>query len=357
MGISIEQPGAVKYLLIGPERNRRHPEQTGGIIVLYENLISWLLKNRISHLSIDSNKANYRNRVFALTCILSRCLWNIPKSDVVILNGTALDYVFIAPFVVFWSRVFGKVIVLRKFAGHFDSVFDAAPLPVRWLMSLALRRASILLWETKRLVGFGARFNVNNSWLPNVRHAPSVGVRAEESGFRRRFCFISHVCSEKGVDDLLAAGHQLSEDYKIDIYGPITDGMDPAALNTDRVRYLGAIRSDQVSAILLDYDCLLLPTRRKAEGYPGIIIEAFGVGVPVIATRIGGIPEIVTDGLDGILFDPGNVQQLVDAIMSLDEWCIRKMRGAALRKFQVFDAERVYSELFGSVLPKLRLAR
>jgi glycosyltransferase involved in cell wall biosynthesis len=83
------------------------------------------------------------------------------------------------------------------------------------------------------------------------------------------------------------------------------------------VNYCGEVSAEEVLRRLPDYDLLLLPSYR--EGYPGIIIEALSVGMPVISTNVGGIPEIIENGRNGILVEPSDVERLVKAIRSVDE--------------------------------------
>ena len=89
---------------------------------------------------------------------------------------------------------------------------------------------------------------------------------------------------------------------------------------------------------------MILPSFR--EGYPGIIIEAFSVGVPVIATNIGGIPEIVENGVNGILIEPKNVEDLTRAIKSINQSNYQPMAENAFDSFKNFDAEIVNDRIY-----------
>jgi glycosyltransferase involved in cell wall biosynthesis len=53
------------------------------------------------------------------------------------------------------------------------------------------------------------------------------------------------------------------------------------------------------------------------EGFPLVVAEAYAAGTPVIASRIGGLPELIRDQVTGLLFEPGNVASLADAVSSL----------------------------------------
>jgi glycosyltransferase involved in cell wall biosynthesis len=80
-----------------------------------------------------------------------------------------------------------------------------------------------------------------------------------------------------------------------------------------RVLFTG--RRDDVSALTADLTLAVLPSLREAQGIS--LLEAMARGVPVVASEIGGIPEIVTDGVDGRLVPPGDPAALADAIVEL----------------------------------------
>jgi glycosyltransferase involved in cell wall biosynthesis len=84
-----------------------------------------------------------------------------------------------------------------------------------------------------------------------------------------------------------------------------------------------------------------MPSLATTEGYPGSILEAFAAGLPVIASRIGGIPEIV-DGTAGILVEPGDVDGLRGAMRRLasDRELFGRLRGAAAERAREFSTER-----------------
>lgn len=82
----------------------------------------------------------------------------------------------------------------------------------------------------------------------------------------------------------------------------------------ENIRFCGAV--ENVFPVLCDADLFLLPS--KFEGMPMSLIEAMGTGLPVIASRVGGIPDMVTDGRNGLLIAP-EAKALADAIARLLE--------------------------------------
>jgi sugar transferase (PEP-CTERM/EpsH1 system associated) len=127
----------------------------------------------------------------------------------------------------------------------------------------------------------------------------------------------------------------------------------------DRVQMLGE-RQD-VADILKALDCFTLTS--VAEGISNTILEAMATGLPVVATRVGGNPELVQHGLTGQLVAPGDVSALAQAFetyLNDPELRIREGRAARERTEKHFSLERMaanYTELYSSVaLGKSRIA-
>lgn len=117
------------------------------------------------------------------------------------------------------------------------------------------------------------------------------------------------------------------------------------------VRFLG-FRTD-LPDLMLTADLFVLPS--VAEAFGLVLTEAIYLGTPVVATRVGGIPEIVDDGIDGVLVPPADSAALAAAITDLlcDEERRRRMSGAGSERIaqrfrfetMVRAYERVYDEL------------
>jgi N-acetyl-alpha-D-glucosaminyl L-malate synthase BshA len=116
------------------------------------------------------------------------------------------------------------------------------------------------------------------------------------------------------------------------------------------VRFLG--RLDSVVDLLQATDLFLLPSQTESFGLAAL--EAMACGAPVVATRVGGIPEVVEDGRTGILELPGSVEAMARRAIELlrDPERHRTMAQAALAKAKDFSAERVvpmYEALYSKV--------
>ena len=90
----------------------------------------------------------------------------------------------------------------------------------------------------------------------------------------------------------------------------------------------------------------VLPSLYK-EGLPNVLLESMSMGVPVVSSNLGGVPEIVIDGKTGYMIEPGNSDQLADAIQKLwdDRTSYRKMRLRARQLMtEKFDKERQFDQ-------------
>jgi N-acetyl-alpha-D-glucosaminyl L-malate synthase BshA len=119
----------------------------------------------------------------------------------------------------------------------------------------------------------------------------------------------------------------------------------------DRVRHFGL--TPRVSDVLARTDVLLLTSR--AESFGLALLEAAACGVPAVAPRVGGIPEVVADGETGLLFEPGNQDQAVAALLRLvhDRALRLDMGLAAATRARMFSRDMVvdrYEQVYRRVL-------
>jgi N-acetyl-alpha-D-glucosaminyl L-malate synthase BshA len=124
------------------------------------------------------------------------------------------------------------------------------------------------------------------------------------------------------------------------------------------VRFLGAQR--QVAPILSQADLLLMPS--LAESFCLAALEAMACGVPVLATRVGGLPEVVVHGKTGLLFPPGEPLTAVDLAVQLlsDPVRRRAMREAALSRARGYEQTEIislYEDYYQNLLARRRPRR
>jgi glycogen(starch) synthase len=107
---------------------------------------------------------------------------------------------------------------------------------------------------------------------------------------------------------------------------------------SDRVEFLGFVRRDQLPDVYRMGDMFVLPSQTESFGL--VFAEAMACGLPIIATRVGGIPDLVRDGTDGLLTDPADVPALRSSIETLlGDAELRRQFGRSARE----RVERDYS--------------
>jgi N-acetyl-alpha-D-glucosaminyl L-malate synthase BshA len=127
----------------------------------------------------------------------------------------------------------------------------------------------------------------------------------------RAVTFIGSLVPQKGVDVLIEAFKEVkTEDATLVIVGDGPERKRLEAMAPDNIQFLG--RRKGIKNVLEKSDLLVLPS--KEEGFGLVLLEAMAAGVPVVATNVGGIGEIVEDGQSGILVEKDNPEQLAEAI-------------------------------------------
>lgn len=132
---------------------------------------------------------------------------------------------------------------------------------------------------------------------------------------------VARLSPEKDLANLLHAAAQVAEavpDFRLEIAGdgPLREDLlqlrQPLGLS-ERVAFLGVVRD--ISAVLRRARLFVLPS--QSEGISLTLLEAMASGLPVVATRVGGNPEVVEEGSTGLLVPPGDPRALAQAMLKL----------------------------------------
>lgn len=181
-----------------------------------------------------------------------------------------------------------------------------------------------------------------------------------------RILTVARVVPQKGLEDGLRACARLASPFHWRIVGPVLPRYEAyfesllrlrSELGLERkVTFVGGLPAEDALREYPKADVFLLPCVIERNGnldiIPNALLEAMACGLPVVSTRLGGIPEIVDDGIHGLLTDPGTPLQLRDAIEKLgrDAELRRRMgdRGRARveEKFNLRKNMASYAQLF-----------
>ncbi len=327
----------MKLLLIGPRLNQDNLSVVGGAITLFENLIYQLDSHNISYSVIDTNKHNYPNRWHAYFSIFLQIILKQKSSTHLSLHSSR-DYLIFGPLLILIGKIFSKHVSLRKFGGEASRIYQESHYFKKKFIHMIYKHVDTLFFELHSLVNFFQPLNPYIFWFPNVREQTITPLLPRS--YHKKFVFISSVKHQKGINEIIQASKLLPDTYSIDIYGPIDDNnYSKEYFRQEQISYKDILSPQEVLATLNTYDVLLLPTYYKGEGYPGIIIEAYSLGIPVISTNLQGIMEIVDHTQTGFLIEPKSVDQLLEKIYAFTSQNYPIMSQYAYRKFNDFNAE------------------
>ena len=148
--------------------------------------------------------------------------------------------------------------------------------------------------------------------LPNFYNT-TINASIEDKKTFTYVAFSGRLTFEKGAD-ILAIAANLLPDIIFKIAGNVDKNL--TTIFPKNVYLMGHLNQQELAIFYQNASCLVLPSIWY-EGFPMVLLDAMNYGLPVIASDIGGIPEIVEHNRTGLLFDPGNPQALATAIQQL----------------------------------------
>jgi glycogen(starch) synthase len=160
-----------------------------------------------------------------------------------------------------------------------------------------------------------------------------------------RVLFVGRLAPQKGIRTLVAAVGLIKDpSARVLLVG---DGPKRKALEReaerlgvdDRLRFVGFIAHDRLPAVLAHADLLVLPSLYEELGT--VLLEAMQAGLPIVASKTGGIPDVIEDGVNGLLVPPGDPEALaraIDRILS-DRDLARRLSEGAHQRGKDYDWE------------------
>jgi len=159
-----------------------------------------------------------------------------------------------------------------------------------------------------------------------------------------RVLFVGRMDRQKGVDTLYDALRRLGGNAHAVVVGSAVVGDQGITDPPPNVGLLGWKSRSDIARLYAAADVLVVPSRWEAFGL--VAIEAMRAGLPVVASRVGGLPEVVEDGATGLLVPPEDGQALAQALSSLRPEQMRTMGHAGRERFlRLFKADRVVAQL------------
>jgi glycosyltransferase involved in cell wall biosynthesis len=242
-------------------------------------------------------------------------------------------------FFILISKFFGVHVVVHLHAFDFDKFYAQTPRLMKAYTRWVLHRVDAIICVSdswKNLIAQIAPVNHIYKYI-NCININDINDHNEKIATTKvNALFLGAVGNRKGVPELLdALGSLKSQELPLHLWIAGTEEKDgDLALAAEKINkhhleekceLIGDVREERKSQLLASADIFVLPSHN--EGLPIALLECMASGMAVISTSVGGIPEIIVDGYNGFLVEPGNVDALAEklAILAKDRELMRKM--------------------------------
>jgi glycosyltransferase involved in cell wall biosynthesis len=248
----------------------------------------------------------------------------------------------------------GKPLILHAHGGYFNEFFARLPgLLQRSLRRIFERADCFLVLSTQWQDFYTRQLGVPARRVRILRNPTSLPKTIPSRAGRDRvqFLFLGRIGENKGALLILKAFGALPAELRARSRLVFAGDGEVARLRALANDYPGAVDvyswvdSEQRDALLSASDVFVLPSYQ--EGLPMALLEAMAAGLPVITTPVGGIPDVVTDGIEGLLIKPGDVAALCGAMSAMiEQESLRLQLGKRGRlRAEDFDVNHFAAEL------------
>lgn len=160
--------------------------------------------------------------------------------------------------------------------------------------------------------------------------------------------FSGRMSVEKGLDTLLKAAADLPEiPFRLAGDGPLLDELKAKA--PENVQFAGRLSATEMTEFYRNARFLVVPSKWY-EGCPLVVSEAMSHGLPIIASRIGGLPELIDEGSTGSLFEPGDhetLTRLVRELWNASDRCVEWGKTGRAKAEREYGKDAYYTRLIG----------
>lgn len=324
----------------------------GGQTVKNQELYKFLKNNYSGEISIydtDKFKKN-KLKIFSIFSLLK-------NNDIIILTVSKKGYQYIFPFIFFLNYIYQRQICEIVIGGTRHEFVKRYRI-YRW-MSRHNKRIyvqSMKMCSEYTQMGFS-----NCRYLPSFKTLDPITEIDKKRFYSEtlQVCTFSRVERSKGIEIAIEAIKMLNREginIELVIYGPIDSNYEGTFCRIKNqfphyISYGGVIHPLKTTAVLKKYAILLFPTYHDNEGFPSALIDGFSAGLPVIASKAGAIPEVITDGKQGLLLRETNAEDLAEKIRFLanNRDKLALMAEGSLKQYQNYCTERVLHDFLEDI--------
>jgi glycosyltransferase involved in cell wall biosynthesis len=238
------------------------------------------------------------------------------------------DCLFLIP-----ARILGRKVVIHLHGGYFGRFYREAFPFMRWIIRYALGDASIAIVLGERVANAfdgiltRSRVRIVPNGIPDAFAGRTIKEPRQVSQ-APTLLYLSTLMAGKGFQDLMRALPKVREragavravfagewnsKQDEDMAHELTKSLSLAPF----VEFVGPLGPGGKRKFLERADVFVFPTAYRFEGHPYVILEAMSAGLPIVSTHLACIPEMVRDGVEGFLIEPGDVSALAEKISCL----------------------------------------
>lgn len=361
-----------RVLVVGP-----FPPTTGGVTTFMLNLIGSSQKEEWEFVRHSTSRPLRKRAISgevsyagfleggivrALTS-LAITAWHAVTYPVLLLrSGARIAQIQSSDYFAFWeaslyvvmTRAMGRTAVIRFGGGVFDTFYEGSSARIQSLIRRVLDAANGVVVQSQRAHDYFARLTDPSKLriIPNAVPSPPLPPERDEAASPVTAVFICNTEPvAKGIDEVLSMAPRLRGRVRIRCIATpdeVRQRITELGLG-EVVEPVGTI--DRV-ALDIEYrraDMFLIPSH--GEGFPNSMLEAMAMALPVIGTPVGAIPEVIEDGVNGLLVPVSDPDALLEATLTLagDAALRRRMGNANRRKVaEEYELNRIF-ERFGQV--------
>ena len=343
-------------LIIGADKT-----SNGGIasvIKTYINTNEAIITSEFNFIPIKTS--NYKDKsilyeVFTLIKAIFLFIYYIIVKNVNIVHIHSSAYISFYRKIIFYllSKLFSKKVILHLHASKFYTFFLNSKGLKKRILNIIFNNVDCVIvlnedWLHKLKIEFpGVTIKkiFNPIEITELRY-----IKKDHTFGPLNVLFMGFLIESKGLLDLLKISTLLKdEDIKFTICGkgPLESYIRNHSLNTYNITFKGWIDGSEKIQLFKNADLLILPSYN--EGLPIIILEAMHYSLPILATNISGIPEEITNGVNGYLIEPGDIDGIIKHILlfkGLDLERINMMRKSSYDKVKSFSSIKILNEVF-----------
>ncbi|HWD90597.1 MAG TPA: glycosyltransferase family 4 protein [Mucilaginibacter sp.] len=256
----------------------------------------------------------------------------------------------------FAKRLFRKKVIYHIHSGSYDVVFQNSGAIPRWIIRTMVNQSDMIICLSNFWFRFFAEnFKPNRLTVVNnvVNSSSSSIVLPRRPGSVTNFLFLGRVNDGKGIFDLLDILSSKADFFvdRLKLYiggdGEI-ERLETYVRNNNLgaiVEYIGWVDAAKKEEYFLKSHIFILPS--YIEGLPVSLLEAMSYGMPIISTNVGGIPEILENGVNGFMISPGDKKAMEAAILQFLNYPdkIAAFGKASLKKIEPYLPENVTRQL------------